>query len=110
MTRRVRNSRIESRAARAKLKPSSAPTYADLGGKLHLGYRSSAKGAGSWVARRYAGAGRYLTETIAEADDLADADGLGVLDFNQAQLRARDWAAELDKKERLAALGPVVTV
>jgi integrase len=109
MTRRVRNAKIDSRAARMKHKPGSSPVWSDLGGKLHLGFRAG-KRAGSWVARRYLGEGQYLTETIGEADGLAEADGAAVLSFDQAQIKARQWAAAQDAKERIAALGPVVTV
>ena len=45
-----------------------------------------------WVVRRYAGASSYLVETIAEADDYADADGDRVLTFWQAQDAARKMA------------------
>ena len=109
MPRHLRNPKIEFRSARAKLKPSSKPVYFDLGGKLHLGYRRG-KGAGAWVARRYLGAEKYLTKTLGEADDLADADGSIVLTFSQAQDRARAWAADHAKAERLATIGPVITV
>ena len=109
MARHVRNPKIESRAARAKLKPSGKPTYFDLGGKLHLGWRRG-KAAGRWVGRYYLGGDRYLTATLAEADDLADANGGSVLDFRQAQIKAREWASDLDEKGRVAAFGPVVTV
>ena len=109
LARHVRNPKIESRAARAKLRPSPKPVYFDLGGKLHLGYRRG-KGVGAWVARRYLGDERYLTKTLAEADDLADANKVMVLSFDQAQDRARAWASDLDKAERIAALGQVIKV
>jgi integrase len=109
MTRRVRNAKIDSRSARIKHKPGSPPVWSDLGGKLHLGFRAG-KGAGSWVARRYLGEGQYLTETIGEADGLAEADGAAVLTFDQGQLKARQWAADREQLERITALGPVVTV
>jgi integrase len=109
VTRHIYNPKIESHNARAKLKPSGRPTYFDLGGKLHLGYRKGL-GAGQWVARRYQGDGRYVSETLAESDDLADANGETVLNFDQAQKRARAWGEGQEAKERLAALGPVITV
>jgi integrase len=109
MARHLRNPKIESRTARAKLKPSLKPTYFDLGGKLHLGYRRG-KGAGAWVARRYIGSEQYATKTLAEADDLADANGTTVLNFAQAQDAARAWLAQQDKAASLAALGPTITV
>jgi hypothetical protein len=109
VARHLRNPKIESRAVRAKLKPSLKPTYFGLGGKLHLGYRRG-KGPGVWVARVYVGDERYITKTIAEADDLADANGGTVLNFAEAEIKARERAADRDKAERLAALGPVITV
>ena len=109
MARHIRSPKIESRTARAKLKPSGKPTYFDLGGKLHLGWRRG-KGAGRWVARYYLGGEKYLTETIGEADDLAEGNGDTVLNFDQAQKKARIWSSDLEEKERIAALGPVVTV
>ena len=63
-----------------------------------------------WVARRYLGDEQYLTKTLAEADESADANGVTILDFGQAQDRARAWASGLDEQERIAAFGPVVTV
>ena len=109
MARHVRNPKIESRSARQKLKPSAKPTYFDLGGKLHLGYRRGT-GAGVWVARRYIGSERYVTRTIGEADDLADANGGSVLDFRQAQIKAREWASDLDEKDHVKSFGPAITI
>jgi len=109
MARHIRSTGLESRSARLTLKPSLKPVYHNLGGKLHLGYRRG-KGAGHWVARRYLGDERYLTKTLAEADDLTDANKVTVLSFDQAQDRARAWASDLDKADRIAALGQVITV
>ena len=67
------------------------PYYKVIGQGLHVGYRKG-KRAGMWVVRRYAGASTYVVETIAEADDYADADGDKVLTFWQAQDRARSIA------------------
>src|SRR5271165_6003224 len=105
MARHVRNPKIESRAARARLKPSPKPTFFDLGGKLHLGYRRG-KGAGRWVMRVYLGGERYAEKTLGEADDLADANGATVLNFDQAQRLARACAGELETSVK----GPAVTV
>lgn len=38
-----------------------------------------------WVVRRYAGGSTYIVETIAEADDHVEADGVNVLTYWQAQ-------------------------
>ncbi len=109
MARTVRNSKIENRTAREKLKPSGKPYYLALGNKLHLGYRKG-KSGGKWVMRRYLGGEKYAVETIGAADDFDDADGAGILNFHQAQDRARERVKTLAEKERLATLGPAVTV
>ena len=85
------NADLENRAARAKLKVRGKPYYKTIGPGLHIGYRKG-KRAGMWVVRRYAGASTYKVETIAEADDYADANGVNVLDFWQAQDAARKRA------------------
>ena len=89
MAKRVRDYDLETRAARSKLKARGKPYYKVIGPGLHVGYRKG-KRAGMWVVRRYAGASSYIVETIAEADDYADADGERVLTFWQAQDQARE--------------------
>jgi hypothetical protein len=89
MARSVRDARLETRSARAKLNPSGKPYYRALDPGLHLGYRKGAAG-GRWVLRWYKGKGVYEVETIGTADDKADADGEIVLDFRQAQALARE--------------------
>jgi integrase len=58
---------------------------------LRLGYYRGAD-SGTWIARRYRGAGSYDTTALGLADDTLDADGLKVFDFWQAQDAARKWA------------------
>ena len=72
----------------SKLKARGKPYYKVIGPGLHVGYRKG-KRAGMWVVRRYAGASTYVVETIAEADDYADAMAQRVLTFWQAQDAAR---------------------
>jgi len=60
--------------------------------------------------RRYIGDERYSVETIGVADDLADADGVAVLTFFQAQSVARNRAQAVVEEARVASLGPAVTV
>jgi integrase len=109
MARHVRNPKLDSRTAREKLKPSGKPLYADLGNRLHLGYRKGKRG-GSWVLRRYLGDEKYLVETIAEADDIADADGVNVLTYTQAQDAALERMKAGAEEARIASLGPIITV
>jgi len=92
MARRVQDATLDSRDARRKLKVRDAPYWRALGRELHIGYRKGKTG-GRWVMRRYAGAGKYSVETIADADDSLDADADSVLDFWQAQEAVRKHAA-----------------
>ena len=92
MPRKVRDRILDTRAAREKLKPSGKPYYRAIGPDVHLGYRKG-RDTRKWVVRIYSGSGRYVTETIGHADDIADADGINVLSFWQAQEKARDLLA-----------------
>lgn len=95
MARRVRDTVLESRTARAKLEVRKKPYYKAIGSGLHLGYRRTKNGNGRWTCRFYAGEGDYRLEVMAHADDVTDANGETVLDFWQAQDRARQMQAAL---------------
>src|SRR5262245_44063115 len=93
MARTVRDSSLETRTARLKLKPRRNPYWGLLETGLHLGYRRK-EGSGTWTARRYLGkADGYAEQGLGGADDLidADADGTTVKSFSQAQQAARAW-------------------
>ena len=105
------NRDLDSRTARQKLKPSGKPYYCSISEKLHLGYRKGKSGGGKWVIRRYLGDERYIVETLhGVADDLANSDGERVLSFDRAQDKARERVKALAEEERIAALGPIITV
>lgn len=87
MARTVRDANLETRTARGRLKPSGKPYWRALDPGLHLGYRKGKTG-GKWVLRRYDGS--YTVETIGTADDKDDADGVAVVDYVQAQQKARE--------------------
>ncbi|MGZ4853476.1 MAG: tyrosine-type recombinase/integrase [Halobacteriota archaeon] len=89
MPRRVKDRNLDSRDARRKLSASGKPYWRAVGKGLHVGYRKG-KTSGVWVIRRYLGDRSYKIETIAEADDVIDADGESVFDFWQAQEVARN--------------------
>jgi integrase len=88
MGKTVRDAKLESPAAREKLKRRAKPYYKAIDKGLHLGYRRG-KDGGRWVMRRYIGGEKYVVETIATADDHSSADGGTILNFHQAQAKAR---------------------
>jgi hypothetical protein len=102
MARSARNASLETRTARAKLKPRRAPYFVKIAKGLRLGYYRGA-GSGTWIARYYRGNGVYSTSSIGLADDLTDADNVKVFDFWQAQQTARTWG----ERERLVQQGIV---
>jgi integrase len=102
MPRKVRDSNLETRTARARLKVRHKPYFRLIEPGLHLGYRRLT-GPGPWIERRYSGQGRYAVENLRTADgalivadDYSEADGHTVLNFGQAQerIKARRPAGE----------------
>jgi integrase len=90
MARRIKDRDLDSRDARRKLKVSGKPYWRSIGRGLHLGYRKGKTGS-VWVVRQYQGDQQYKLETIAQADDTEDANGIDILDFWQAQEAARKF-------------------
>ena len=92
MARKVNFSALESRSARLKLRvrrrPYSGPSLAR---GILLMYRRNRAG-GTWVVKSSDGSGSYWTKGFALADDFEDADGKTVLNFGQAQSRAKKLA------------------
>ena len=107
----AKRARLDSCSAREKLKPRGAPYWAEAGAKVDLGYRRLKAGVGSWAMRRYVEETRtYVATTFARADDLDEADGVDILNYHEAQAKARELAAAAAEEERLARLGPPLTV
>src|SRR5262245_44673550 len=84
MSRKSRDSKRDSRAARKRLPARAAPFYRLIKQGVHGGYRKPASGPGKWLVRYYLGKQTYHVEVIATADDVSDADGVAILDFDQA--------------------------
>ena len=90
MPRTVREANLSTREARKRLTARKKPYYRSLDAGLHLGYRRSAIGA-AWVIRWYAGEGKYrLANLEGRPDDVLPADGKAVLNWNEAQAKARE--------------------
>src|SRR5262245_20118577 len=90
VARTVRDARLETRTSRGSLKAQGKPYYRALEPGLHLGYRKPLSGAGKWIARHYVGNEAYQIEVIGVADDYSDADGIALLNYGQAQTKARE--------------------
>ena len=90
MARTVRNSKIDTRSARAKLAARREPYWVVISKGCAVGYRKGAKG-GTWIARFRDTPGKQHYEALGATDDARDPDGRSVYSFAQAQERARDW-------------------
>jgi integrase len=88
MARMVRNSVLETRSNRLKLRVAKKPNFVRIGPGLSLGYRRN-QTAGTWVLRVADGRGGSYTEAIGFADDHDEPDGHQFLDYWQAQERAK---------------------
>ena len=89
MARTIRNPKIDSRSARAKLAQRPEPYWTVISEGCALGYRRGSKG-GKWIARFRDDMGRQHYEALGAADDARDPDNLTAFSFTQAQSRARD--------------------
>jgi integrase len=100
MARTVRNPKLDTRSARAKLPMRDSPYWASLAPGCALGYRKGPKG-GVWLAKLVLGGMREQT-TLGPADDALDPDGVLSVSYAQAQTKARDWFATLARPEKPA--------
>lgn len=92
MARSARNSNLENRTNRLKLKAQPWPYWTKIAPGLFLGYY---RAVGTWWARKLVpGTKRYVKTTIGTADDHRDANGVDVLTYFQAQDKARALADE----------------
>ena len=89
MGQKVKERALDTKSARARLKPRGRPYWRSLGPTLQLGYRKGAT-ARRWVTKTLVGPNRYVLKAIGFADDVAEADGVEVLTFAQAIDRARE--------------------
>ncbi|MGE0629601.1 MAG: tyrosine-type recombinase/integrase [Geminicoccaceae bacterium] len=94
MARTLRNGKLDTRTARAKLAVRREPYWTVLVQGAALGYRRSKK-AGTWIARWRDAAGKQHYRSLGAADDALDADGVAALSFAQAQDYTRGWIAAL---------------
>jgi integrase len=94
MARSARNADLEHRTSRLKLKSrdDNEPYWVKIAQGVFLGYY---RPASTWWARKLVpGTKRYAKAALGTADDYRDANGADVLDYFQAQDKARDIANE----------------
>jgi integrase len=108
MARKIRDTHLDSRAAREKLSIRGRLHYRSIETGLAIGYRRLRGKSGTWTARIYTGNGDYAFEVIGTADDRSDADGVTVYSFDQAVAKAR--ALHLDRANQAAGIHGPLTV
>src|SRR5688500_14570254 len=86
MARLARDSRLETREARSRLKQRHAPYWRQIYTGVAIGYRKGARG-GVWLVRKLEGED-YTFTRLGSADDHADANGIDVLSYAQAHEKA----------------------
>jgi len=100
MARSSRNSKLETRSARVKLKAQHEPYWTSIGRGLYLGYRKGIKGS-MWIARYYLD-DKYKKQVIGIADDFRDSNNIDVFDYFQAQDKVRSFALHQAKQANTA--------
>lgn len=93
MGRLVRDARLETREARSRLLTRKEPHWRIIQEGVHLGYYKGK--TGKWYVRATLKNGKYRWEAIAEADDTTDANGVNILNYSQAQEKARSIASRI---------------
>ena len=97
MPRHVREVNLSTREARKRLPVVKKPYFRSLDEGLHLGYRQSHSGS-AWVLRWYKGNGVYEVKNLdGRPDDVLTADGVTVLNWSQAQAKAREEFQRLQR-------------
>src|SRR5262249_10577634 len=91
---KVRETRLDSRTVRARLKRGPEPHSRALAGHAQLGYQIwKGEQVGRWLLRRFIGRknnySQYRVFGLGLADDAAPSDGERVLNFEQAEAKAR---------------------
>jgi hypothetical protein len=93
MARSARNTKLDTRTSRLKILQ-GARIYTTIGEGFALGYRRTTKGYGTWEVR-YRMNGKYSYQSLGDADDYQESDGLKVLTYFQAQDKAKEKIAQL---------------
>lgn len=99
MARSQRSSRLETRTGRLRI-ALGAREWLTIGKGLALAYRRAKGAYGTWQARVWDGT-KYCYGNLGRADDYQDANGIDVLNFYQAQGKARQFFENVTKGEHV---------
>jgi integrase len=98
MARCTSEAKLDTRTARRKLPPRNEPYWNSVQPGLHVGYRRNlSQAAGVWYLRFTPRKGegilsqRKVFRTLGIADDVAEADQLGIFSYEQARKAAVAW-------------------
>ncbi len=107
MARAKKDPTLDNRTNRLKLLPRRPPFWTALAEGEHFGYyRPESRAAGTWQAKwRDKATGERKATAIGTSDDYEDADGVRILDWAQAQAKARKWYEEVARQSRRRADG-----
>ena len=97
VARQVRNAKLDSRTARARLPRRREPFWTVISAGCALGYRQGAK-SGTWIGKFRDEQGRRHYEAFGAADDNRDADGISV--FYQNGGRRKGFRKKNEMGER----------
>src|SRR5262245_2700734 len=100
---------ITTRNARKAFRVRKKPSCRSLGPGTAIGYQRKVRG-GVWLAVEYLGGKNYRQTKLGFADDLLDADGVAVLDYEQAKKAAVAKFAQWRAADRASVDGPAPTV
>ncbi len=88
MGRHVKDYYLGTREARSTLARRHNPYWREITPGLHIGYRKGKRG-GSWIGRKLLDDGRHQKWKLATADDIVDSNGVEILNFTEADEKAR---------------------
>lgn len=88
---KISNVNISSKLDRRKAKPSTFSVFKRHSKGLAIGWRMNESGSGTWTARRMGSDAKYERHVIGHSDEVADANGITVFDYDQAVAAAIAW-------------------
>jgi len=110
MSRTKRSANLEGRSARLKLEPEKRHQTPINPGQYLAYRRPASEAAGSWYARFVDPDSKHeAQEKLGTADDYSDADGLKLLNYIQAQDKAKEWFKLQTRTARRIAGGEEIT-